>query len=160
MRRFDRFNETIGNNQPDYLKDEFNRVLETVEGLSNIHAEVPLEVIQDGGGVSLRLINQSFWARISGNDCSGIGHPRHSWHEIVPLGDGTWKDADALGVMNAYEINGNCIDPGTVVRMRPGSGNEFLFDQCCPTSAIINSSSSSSGSSSSSAVSSSSSSSS
>jgi hypothetical protein len=103
----------------------------------------PLELV---AGV-LRLVPQEFYATLLANSsssssssssggnvcCQGVPY---SWEEVQPDGAGGWTTVDggrsgSPDLNPAYEVNGNCIDPETIVRMRPGVDGEYLFEQCC-----------------------------
>lgn len=143
---------------------DFNNLLSEVKAMANLSTEPPLEIVQG----QLRLVPQSFWAVIqskgeasSGPETVGCCQAdRFGWQEIQPVGDGTWEllDGGRAGTPDlnpGYELNGNCIDVGSIVRIRPGYESEFLFDQCCSVcNHLIVESSSSTSSSTSSATSS------
>jgi hypothetical protein len=115
--------------------------------------EPPLEYVQG----MLRLVPQSFWAVIqskgeasssssssSGPETTGCCQADpYGWQEIQPVGDGTWElleggRAGTPDLNPGYELNGNCIEVGSIVRIRPGYESEFLFDQCCSVCRLAN----------------------
>lgn len=142
-----------------------NRLASEVERTARIYTEFPLESYNTGGGVGLRWVNRDLWAVItsgsssssasSGASCRGVPL---SWKEIDWLGDGTYRikpggRQGGPGQNPAYQTNGICLDPDTVVWLRPGLQHEFLAEVCCqpanpPTSSSSSSSSISSSSSS------------
>jgi hypothetical protein len=117
---------------------EYNRLLQNVGDLA-LGVEPPLELVSG----NLRLVPQSFWAVIQsiGSEgsastsgcCQGLPY---GWAEIQPTGSGTWElvegGRNGTPELNpGYELNGNCIEAGSIVRIRPGYQGEFIFDQCC-----------------------------
>jgi hypothetical protein len=92
---------------------------------------------RNAGGVQLDApLPLEMWARITGG-----GNP-YTWERVldsVPAagGDLTWtkEDGGPVGTLDdhpAYEENQNPDVPdGTVVRLRLGGGDYYLFEHCC-----------------------------
>ncbi|WP_162136230.1 hypothetical protein [Zavarzinella formosa] len=130
--------------------NELNRLMNEVERASRVTAEYPLEAQNGPGGTTIRLNDSSFWARLTDYHAEGDGCStwRYSWEEIQFAKDATVEtmpggrkgkvDADF-----AYEVNGSCVEIGTVVRISPAANGEWVFENCCGSSASSSSSSTS-----------------
>src|SRR5579884_4497683 len=138
-------------------------------------AQYPLEMVSTPSGPMIRLLDGEFWAVLTACSSSSSSSPTSSscragqqpcpygpaycWAEVQTTGQGVFTifqgnrtsgplDANGIPLQPAYEVNGACIYPGTIVRLRRGYASEYLIDHCCTVGqpVIVCSSSSSSSS--------------
>jgi hypothetical protein len=106
---------------------ELNRVMDEVERSSRMTVEYPLELINQSGGMNLRLVDPEIWAKITDSDSGQYG-----WEEWEAIAGATFqkRPGGKSGTTDqdfAYEINGATVATGTIVKLAPGFTGEWVF---------------------------------
>ncbi len=118
-----------------------NVIRQEVERLNKLSVSPPLELVNQGGGPSIRMIDYTCYGKITAVGTTTNGITPYAWKEQQANGDGTFSDLPGGrqgSVANSqqgtvtqnplYETNKSAtVAVGTVVQARLGVAGEWYF---------------------------------
>jgi hypothetical protein len=112
-----------------------NIIRQEVERLNKLSVSPPLELVNQGGGPSIRLIGYQCWVKITAVGTTENGITPYAWQEQQENGDGSFSDLGGgrQGTVSQnplYESNKSATVPvGTIVEAKLGVAGEWYFTE-------------------------------